>query len=145
MLARIVAAGLGLGLLMAVATVYENEEKALQSRLEEWWVRLSDVEPLAIETHERMWRTVLSTIFNLLQVAFGVNARSWQLAAVGAAVATIGVFVSPLGTSPWVAEFAPLDYVAWSAVLACVTTAACYAMVAPRAARPATILILIIG
>lgn len=70
LLIRIVAGLLGLGLL-GTLFLYENEEGAIQSRLEAWWVRVDDLRRSALSKERAFLVAVAHVASVILDHAFG--------------------------------------------------------------------------
>ena len=85
----------GLLSLYAAAFLYEDEYGRIQSKLEEWWIRLSDKQSLAISRHAAFMRELAKLETQLLDGLFGD--RLLSLRAIGVSqclsVASMGLAV----------------------------------------------------
>jgi hypothetical protein len=92
---RILSLTGGLLSLYAAAFLYEDEYGRIQSKLEEWWIRLSDKQSLAISRHAAFMREVARLETQLLDGLFGD--RLLSLRAIGVSqclsVASMGLAV----------------------------------------------------
>jgi hypothetical protein len=92
---RILSLTGGLLSLYAAAFLYEDEYGRIQSKLEEWWIRLSDKQSLAISRHAAFMREVARFETKLLDGLFGEKLLS--LRAIGVSqclsVASMGLAV----------------------------------------------------
>jgi hypothetical protein len=69
----------GLGVLLVYASFsYEDEEGKIQSRLEEWWIRIDDFKRQALSSHIAFMKVLASVLTSFLDRLFGVRLFSLQ-------------------------------------------------------------------
>jgi hypothetical protein len=104
-LARIVSVTLGLLLILVSIVLYETEEGAIQNKLEEWWVVLSDTESRAIKKHAAFMAGVAALTGHLFDRLFGQKLFSFRSVGVSAcfSLASLGL-VCARGLSGFLAE-----------------------------------------
>jgi hypothetical protein len=86
----------GLFLLGFAFLCYEDEEKRIQSRLEELWVRLSYVEHPVYDWHSRVAKQIITIVNSVLSRIFGPKLISWRFATVSVTIAAAGRFFTPI-------------------------------------------------
>lgn len=77
---RIVPCALGLALLWLGAFVYEDEERQLQNRIEEWWIRLDDLQQKTVVVENKLLRNLFRILGIILDAIFGPKSFSPQAA-----------------------------------------------------------------
>jgi hypothetical protein len=85
------------GVLLIYASMsYETEDGIIQSRLEEWWLRIDDLRQQAISRHLAFIKVIASVTTGVLDRLFGVRMFSVQSLGVSAcySVVCIGVAIS---------------------------------------------------
>ncbi len=86
----------GIVLIVLALLCYEDEEKKIQSRIEEYWVRLSDVERPAYEWHDRLAKHILAVSNHILNSLFGPRYFSWQFVSTSISISSIAALLLTL-------------------------------------------------
>ncbi len=93
---RICLVAVGAILLGLTLLCYEDEEKRIQSRIEEYWIRLSYVERPAYESHDRLAKHILAISNHILNLLFGPRYFSWQFISTSVSISSIAALLLPL-------------------------------------------------
>jgi hypothetical protein len=111
-LARITSVAVGLLLILVSVVLYETEEGAIQNKLEEWWVVLSDTESRAVKKHAAFVAGVASLAGRIFDRMFGQKLFSVRSVGVSAcfSLASLGL-VCARGLSGWLGELPTSLYV----------------------------------
>jgi hypothetical protein len=94
---RIVLCLLGIALFAAGALLYEDEEKLLQNRLENWWVALDDLHRKVVVTEGIVLQRIFRATGKMLDGVFGIRFLSIKFAL--ASVATSMLMFMVLGAA----------------------------------------------
>ena len=103
------------GVLLVYASFsYEDEEGKIQSRLEEWWIRIDDFKRQALSSHIAFMKVLASLLAGFLDRLFGVRLFSLQSLGVSICYSTfwIGIFLwvaTKLNPTPETADFHALS------------------------------------
>lgn len=108
---RIVCVSIGCLLTLMSAVLYENEEGAIQNKLEEWWIVLSDTESRAIRKHVAFVAGVAVLVGRLFDRLFGQKLLSGQSIGVAACFSLASTFLvcSP-GLPGLLSDLSPFVY-----------------------------------
>jgi len=85
----------GITLIGATWLVYENEEREIQSKLENLWIRLSDLSSSAYSMHRGASAKMLRAISALIDLTFGPKLVSLRFLAASLSISYIGLLLSP--------------------------------------------------
>jgi hypothetical protein len=65
-------------LLICTLFLYENEQGLIQSKLEDWWIRIDDIKAQALSRHVAFMKVLAGVLANLLDRIFGPKTISIQ-------------------------------------------------------------------
>jgi hypothetical protein len=91
-----VCLGLGIALVGATWLVYENEEKQIQSKLENLWIHLSDYGSQMIAHHSAASSRVIGVLGALIDHIFGSKILSLRFLAASISISSAGILISPI-------------------------------------------------
>jgi len=89
---RIVLCAFGCAIFGFGAFVYEDEEKVLQNRLEEWWVRLDDAQKKSSAAENTFLQRVFRASNFLIDIIFGPKSFSVKAALTSVSAAILGMW-----------------------------------------------------
>jgi hypothetical protein len=88
-----VCLGIGIALVAATWLVYENEEKQIQSKLENLWIRLSDYGSQLITQHSAASSRIFAVLTALVDHVFGPKILSLRFLAASLSISSVGIFL----------------------------------------------------
>jgi hypothetical protein len=95
-LLRLLELAVGCSIICVLVFLYEGEEKKIQSRLEDSWIKIDDLKKKAIKRHTAFIQTVATQAGSLLDRLFGKKLLSLQLVGVTLCYSLASLFLVKL-------------------------------------------------